>query len=294
MLQEWKAVTDAVHAKGSYIYCQLWCLGRAAQATVLGREGLDVVSSSAVPIAPASSMPRAMTEDEVWNMVGAYALAAKRAVLEAGFDGVEIHGANGYMVDQFTQDTCNKRTDRWGGSIENRARFALEVAKACAEAVGRERVGIRLSPYSEYQAMRMADPVPQFTYLIQELSKLRLSYLHMTTPRVQGSSDVKDPTENMDWAVQAWGNVSPVILAGGYRIGTAKSDVDEKYKDYDICIAFGRWFLSTPDLPFRLKEGIELNRYNRGTFYTAMQKEGYTDYPFSSEWAKVEKSQSRL
>jgi NADPH2 dehydrogenase len=294
MLKAWKTVTDAVHAKGSYIYCQLWCLGRAAQAKVMERNGLDVVSSSPVAISAENAVPRAMTEEEVWSMVGAYAMAARAAVLEAGFDGVEIHGANGYMVDQFTQDTCNKREDRWGGSIENRARFALEVTKACVAAVGPERVGIRLSPYSEYQAMRMTDPEPQFTYLIKELSKLRLSYLHMTTPRVQGATDVKNPVENMDWAVKAWGNVSPVILAGGYRINTAKGDVDEKFKDYDICIAFGRYFISTPDLPFRLRTGVEVNRYDRGTFYAATKPEGYIDYPFSNQWKEVEKNQSRL
>src|ERR1700760_2952453 len=131
-----------------------------------------------------------------------------------------------YMVDQFTQDTCNNRTDQWGGSIENRSRFALEVAKAVSAAVGPSRTGIRLSPFSAYQGMRMADPLPQFTYLIKNLASLKLAYLHMTTPRVQGAVDVKDPVEKMDWAVEAWENVSPVILAGGFRSNTAMTEVD--------------------------------------------------------------------
>jgi NADPH2 dehydrogenase len=194
-----------------------------------------------------------------------------------------------YLVDQFTQSTCNRRDDRWGGSIENRARFALEVARAVSGAVGASRVGLRLSPYSEFQGMRMADPVPQFTYLISHLADLRLAYLHLTTPRVQGASDVANPTENLDWAVRAWRNVSPLVLAGGYRLETAMQDVDERYKDYDICIAFGRFYISTPDLPFRLKEGIPVNRYDRSTFYTRMSEKGYVDYPFSTEWEKQQK-----
>jgi NADPH2 dehydrogenase len=294
MLREWKKITDAVHAKGSYIYCQLWCLGRAARPKVMEKNGLEVLSSSNLPIDSENGVPRAMTEDEIWAFVGYYATAARRAVFEAGFDGVEIHGANGYMVDQFTQDTCNNRTDKWGGSVENRARFALEVARACVAAVGADRVGIRLSPYSEYQGMRMADPAPQFSYLIRELGNLGLSYLHMTTPRVQGALDVKNPTEDMGWAVEAWGKERVLILAGGYRLDSAKSDIDVRFRDYNLCIAWGRWFISTPDLPFRLRKGIEVNKYDRATFYTAMSDKGYTDYPFSREWEDYAQDQSRL
>jgi NADPH2 dehydrogenase len=195
------------------------------------------------------------------------------------------------MVDQFTQDTCNNRTDQWGGSIENRSRFALEVAKAVSAAIGPERTGIRLSPYSEYQAMRMADPVPPFTYLINKLSGLKLAYLHMTTPRVNGPIDVKEPVEKMDWAVAAWGNVSPVVLAGGYRADTAQDEVDNKFPGYDVLIAFGRLFISTPDLPFRVQSGVALSKYDRSTFYTPFSDKGYTDYAFSSEW---QQAQSRL
>lgn len=194
-LNAWKKTTDAVHAKGSKIYMQLWHLGRAAHPDPAGSGGAvkderfdfenDLVSSSAVPIAEGQPTPRALSEEEVWATVADYATAAKNAVEKAGFDGVEIHGAHGYLIDQFNQDTCNKRTDQFGGSIENRARFCLEVAKAVAKAVGADKTGIRLSPWSGFQGMRMADPIPQFSYIIHQLRELDLAYLHLVEPRVQ-------------------------------------------------------------------------------------------------------------
>jgi NADPH2 dehydrogenase len=284
-LRAWKKVTDAVHAKGSYIVCQLWALGRAASAKVMTKEGLEVISSSSIPITPKSSVPRPMSKDEIWNMVGGYAMGARNAVFEAGFDGVEIHGANGYLVDQFTQDTCNDRTDEWGGSVENRCRFAVEVTKACIAAVGKERVGIRLSPYNEYQGMLMKDPKPTFTYLINELAKLDVMYLHMTTPRIQGTDDAEHPTKyDMDWAIETWPKQKPLILCGAYTKESGTKEVDHKWKDHVLLLAIGRHFISTPDLPYRWKKGIEWNKYNRGTFYKAMSEEGYIDYPFSSEF----------
>lgn len=137
----------------------------------------------------------------------------------------------------------------------------------------------------------MADPIPQFTYLINHLSELKLAYLHMTTPRVQGSVDKPEAVENMDWAVAAWHKVSPLILAGAFRAQSAMDEVDKVFPDYDIMIAFGRFFISTPDLPFRIKSRIELNKYDRSTFYTPFSEKGFTDYPFSKEW---EEAQARL
>jgi NADPH2 dehydrogenase len=199
----WKKITDAVHAKGSFIWCQLWALGRAAQADVLREEsGSRFLSSSAIPIAEGKPVPEAMTEEEIWEFVGDYAAAARNAI-EAGFDGVEIHGANGYLVDQFTQDTSNHRTDAWGGSVENRARFGLEVAKAVVEAVGAERTAIRLSPFSPFQAMKMKDPIPQFAYLAKGLKELKLAYLHVVESRVSGNADVeKDESYFPCWRLQ--------------------------------------------------------------------------------------------
>lgn len=195
-LAGWKKVTDAIHAKGSKAFVQLWHLGRAAYPDPIGSGGAkpddqfdytkDFVSASDVPMYEGGPAPRPLTEDEIWATVRDYATAAHNAVTKGGFDGVEIHGAHGYLIDQFTQDTSNQRTDAWGGSIEKRARFALEVSKAVIQAVGKERVGIRLSPWSNFQGMRMAEPVPQFSYLIQGLKKLNLSFLHLVEPRVAG------------------------------------------------------------------------------------------------------------
>lgn len=195
-LAAWKKITDAVHAKGSKMFVQLWFLGRAGHPDPVGSGGAlpdedfdyehDFVSSSDIKMYPEGPSPRPMTEEEIWATIGDYATAAKNAVEKGGFDGVEIHGAHGYLIDQFTQDTCNKRTDQWGGSIENRSRFALEVTKAVVKAVGKEKTGIRLSPWAQFQGMRMADPIPQFSYLIHELRELDLAFLHIVEPRVSG------------------------------------------------------------------------------------------------------------
>lgn len=195
-LSAWKKVTDAVHAKGSKMYAQLWHLGRAAHPDPVGSGGAlpdedfdykhDFVSASDVPMYEGGPAPRPLSEEEIWATVKAYATAAKNAVEKGGFDGVEIHGAHGYLIDQFNQDNSNKRTDQWGGSIENRSRFALEVTKAVTQAVGKERVGIRLSPWARFQGMGMADPIPQFSYLIHQLRELDLAFLHLVEPRVSG------------------------------------------------------------------------------------------------------------
>ncbi|RYO87268.1 hypothetical protein DL762_004313 [Monosporascus cannonballus] len=140
-ISAWKDVVDAVHKKGAFIYLQIWHMGRAGQPSVHQELGTKLKSSSAVPINEASATPEEMAEDEIKQTIREFANAAKNAV-KAGFDGVEIHGANGYLIDQFTQDTCNHRTDAWGGSIENRARFAIEVTKAVVEAIGADKTGI--------------------------------------------------------------------------------------------------------------------------------------------------------
>ncbi|TVY58795.1 putative inactive reductase easA [Lachnellula suecica] len=285
-VKAWKNVTDAVHKKSSFIYLQLWALGRAGSNKTLRAElGPDasIVSSSDIPL-EGGDTPKALTEAEIEEYIKLYAQAAKNSIA-AGFDGVEIHGANGYLIDQFTQDTCNKRTDKWGGSIENRARFGIEVTKAVVDAVGADKTGIRLSPYSTFQAMKMADPVPQFTYFTQALKDLKLAYLHVVESRISGSADVENPTEEkLDFLVKIWGKTSPVLLAGGFKADSAKAAVDSEYKDSDIAIVFGRLFISNPDLGFRLKEGIPLEPYDRKKFYLPKQVEGYTTYPFSKEF----------
>jgi NADPH2 dehydrogenase len=279
-IDAWKKVTDAVHEKGSFIYLQLWALGRAAFPDQAKKEDFPILSSSPVSIGEGYDTPREMTIDEIKRAVAAYAQGAKNAIA-AGFDGVEIHGANGYLVDQFTQDNCNKRTDDYGGSVENRSRFGVEVTKAVVEAVGAERTGIRLSPFSTFQGMKMQDPYPQFTDLIKKLDSLNLSYFHLVESRVAGNADVEG-SERLNPLVDLCSG--PVLVAGGFKPASAKQTVDEEFKNRDMLVVFGRYFISTPDLVYRLEKGIDLTPYNRDTFYVPMSREGYTDYEFSEEF----------
>ncbi|KAK7609986.1 hypothetical protein BKA81DRAFT_298111 [Phyllosticta paracitricarpa] len=315
-LAAWKKVTDAVHAKGGYIFCQLWHTGRASPATFLA--GQPPVSSSDIPIkgkaADGSDFeatpPRPLTVDEIHNVTKKYALAAKLAVEEAGFDGVEIHGANGYLLDQFLHDNVNLRTDEYGGSIENRCRFPLEVISAVCEAVGPERVGIRLSPYNYFQDTRDSDPNSHWAYLCQRIIQLpqRLTYVHMVEPRfdevldhqakmnalaaykANGNGIEAEATRGKEVAykpslapfskILANGGVK-FLTAGGFSRDNCTVPVEEGYGD---AIVFGRWFISNPDLPKRLAEGLPLNQYDRSTFYGADPPEkGYVDYPTYEE-----------
>ncbi|KAH0275260.1 FMN-linked oxidoreductase, partial [Aureobasidium melanogenum] len=279
-IARWKEITDAVHAKGGYIYAQLVSVGRAADPSVLKEEGnFPVISSSEVPLNEGpDSIPQALTEEGIQRAVDTFAQAAKNAI-KAGFDGIELHGANGYLIDQFTQDTCNRRTDSYGGNIENRSRFALEVSQACVNAIGSEHVGFRISPFSTFQGMKMNDPIPQFSHLVQGLKQQQLAYLHIIESRVINSIDC-EKTEGIEPFLEIWDNVSPVLVAGGFSPQSAKFAVDEEYKAYDTAVVFGRHFIANPDLPERILKGVELNKYDRSTFYSPMQKEGYLDYPF--------------
>lgn len=220
--------------------------------------------------------PRPMTESEIQGAVSDFAVAAENAML-AGFDGVEIHRANGYLVDQFLQDVSNKRTDKWGGSIENRSRFAVEVTQSVVAAIGNERTAIRLSPFSQYQGMRMEDIVPQFSDVVQRLAVFKLAYLQSC------ESDSKDKVEDLRWLLDAYGDASPVLVAGNHDGESAQRAVDGKYAKHDVVIAFGRPYISTPDLAFRVRRGLSFAPFDPKTMY-AQTSEGYTDYPFSEEF----------
>ncbi|KKK12179.1 hypothetical protein ARAM_006515 [Aspergillus rambellii] len=282
----WKKVTDAVHAKGSYMFCQLIALGRAADPECLRETGnYDFCAPSPLPMeaaGPDSAIPRELREEEIQSIIGDFATAAKNAIA-AGFDGVEAHGANGYLIDQFLEDVTNQRTDRWGGSVENRARFALGVAKAMVDAVGAERVAFRLSPWNTWQGMKMKDPVPQFSYVVEKLREMNLAYLHLTESRVVNSEDVAK-TEGIEFLLDIWGPEAPVIVAGGYNAENTSQAVDIEYKKYNVAVAYGRHFIANPDLPFRLQKQLSLNKYQRATFYTPKVATGYVDYPFSPEF----------
>ncbi|KAG7136353.1 Chanoclavine-I aldehyde reductase fgaOx3 like protein [Verticillium longisporum] len=280
----WKQVTDAVHAKGCRTYCQLWHQGRAGHTEPFHAEGFKLESSSATPINAESPTLVEMSEEDIWQTIEDYATAAKTAIT-AGFDGVEIHGANGYLCGQFLQTTCNKRTDAWGGSIENRARFHVEVTKAVVAAVGADRTAIRLSPYSDFGSMLMEDPDPSFRYLLEQLKPLGLACLHLIEARIRGNDDADcGGQRTVQWMVELWDNVSPVLLPGGFQSHTARTAVDEVYKKYDVAIVFGRYFVTNPDLVCRVLSGVDLEPYDRSTFYTPKEPKGYIDYPSSQQF----------
>lgn len=276
----WKEVTEAVHNKGSYIYLQLWALGRTANPGFMSQGGHPLLSASDVPMKSAFSdeihQPRPMTEQEIEDSIADFRNAAKNAI-RAGFDGVEIHGSNGYLVDQFLQDVSNKRTDKWGGSIPNRSRLAVEVTRAVAAEIGNQRTAIRLSPWSRYQGMRMADPIPQFSDVVGQLAQFQLAYIHAC------ESETRDIDGDLNWLLDAYGGSSPALVAGNYNGESAKTAVDDIYANHDVAVAFGRPYISNPDLPFRVKRGLPFAAFDPATMYV-QSPEGYLDYPFSEEF----------
>ncbi|KAJ7058349.1 hypothetical protein C8F01DRAFT_1147949 [Mycena amicta] len=296
-IKAWKEVTAAVHAKGSFIFLQLWALGRAANHSQLltEDESFPLVSASDVPYGPRTGAPlRPLTIEEIKEYVELYAQAARNAI-EAGFDGVEVHSANGYLPDQFLQDITNKRTDDYGGSIENRSRFVLEVVDAVVQAVGANRTAIRFSPWGQFAGMGMEDPIPQFSHTISALASTYqdppLAYLHLVEPRVHGTV-TRDPNEigkhesNLPFRKIWRGSGRVMILAGAFTKEIAQSTLqgEEEEEGEQLLIAFGRWYISNPDLPARLKNDISLTPYIRETFYLVGENSprGYTDQPFAN------------
>ncbi|KAK9447801.1 uncharacterized protein V1518DRAFT_420461 [Limtongia smithiae] len=271
----WKKVTDAVHAKGGVIFVQLWALGRVNPGNIVSR----VISASTVQENP-YPVPEEMSLDDIAAVESDFVAAAKNAIA-AGFDGVEVHGAHGYLVDQFIQDVSNKRTDAYGGSVENRARFALEIVDKVAAAIGEDKTAIRLSPFSQFQSMKMDDPFPTFSYIVSTLEKThpKLAYIHFVEPRVSGGSDrTAAANETTDVYHALWSG--PWIAAGGFTPESAKAYADSHPNSL---VAFGRAFIPNPDLVARIKEGLPLVPYDRDTFYTAKAKEGYLGYAFAPE-----------
>ncbi|KAI0058462.1 hypothetical protein BV25DRAFT_1891339 [Artomyces pyxidatus] len=276
----WKKIVDAIHLKGSYIYLQLWDIGAAAKPDVLEAEGgFPYVGAGDLLFDDHQVPPRPLTVDEIRERVGLYATAARNAVHKAGFDGVEVHSAHGYLLDQFLQTNTNNRTDVYGGSIENRIRFPLEVVDAVAAAVGESKTAIRLSPWSRFQGMRMDDPVPTYSALVTRLRDAHpaLAYLHVVEPRIDGifTGNAEDDGQN-DFLRAIWAP-RPFIAAGGF---TRASALEAAERTGDL-IAFGRSFIANPDLVRRLKEDIPLAVGNRATYY-ADGPVGYTDYPFAA------------
>ncbi|KAH7027848.1 uncharacterized protein B0I36DRAFT_375518 [Microdochium trichocladiopsis] len=285
----WREITDEVHRRGSFIFCQIFAMGRAADADTAEKEGVPIIAPSAIPLRDRPDvLPLAMTIDDIKQMIRDFTAAAKNAV-RAGFDGVECHVANGYLLDQFLQDVSNQRTDEYGGSNENRARAVLEVLEALVDALGADRVGLRLSPWSTFQDMRMADPIPQFTHLLNQIKGRwsDLAYLHLVESRISGSEDVVGQDvhacpERLDFAYDIW--EGPILVAGAYGLESARRLVDTEHSLKQIVVVFGRHFIANPDLVFRLRQGSKLNPYDRNTFYSSESPRGYTDYPYSNEF----------
>ncbi len=275
-VEGWKKTTEAVHAKGGKIVLQLWHMGRLSHPDF--HDGDAPVAPSAItPTGSANTdegkkpyvEPRELRIEEIKAIIQDYVAAAARA-LEAGFDGVEIHGANGYLIDQFLKDNSNQRTDEYGGSIENRARFALEVVKAVTDAIGSDRVGIRLSPTGNNGGIADSDPIALNTYLVKKLNEFDLAFLHVREDLVDG----KKPAGWVSTAIRE-NYKGKLLLNGNY---TKELATEALKNDEGDAIVFGRLFIANPDLVERFKKDAPLNPPNMNGFYKGGD-EGYTDYP---------------
>lgn len=277
-VQAWKNITSAVHQKGGLIFLQLWHCGRVSHSSFLGGE--RPVSSSAVAIpgqlyTPIGMQdyetPRALEASEIPGIVQLYAQGARHA-MDAGFDGVEIHGANGYLIDQFLRDGVNKRTDSYGGSMENRARFLFEVVEAVIKVWGKGRVGLRLSPSTAFNGMTDSDPVKLFSWVAEKLSGYGLAYLHCTEG---DDSDRRRGNTIVDLAELRKHFKGTFLVCNEYDQTKAAAALASGKADL---VAFGKLFIANPDLPQRFQSRKPLNPWNDKTFYTPGEQ-GYTDYP---------------
>lgn len=291
-LDGWKRVTDAVHARGGKIVTQLWHVGRishndlqpghqapVAASAIQARSKTYLIDKTSgkghfVP----TSMPRALKVQELPGIVHHYVQAARSAVQSAGFDGVEIHAANGYLLEQFLKDGANQRTDDYGGSIENRARLMLEVTRAVVDAVGGGRVGIRLSPVTPANDIVDSAPQPLFEYLARQLAPLGLAYIHVIEGATGGSREVEGrPFDYLSFkdAYRQHGGKGVWMVNNGYDGAMAEKAIASGHADM---VAFGKLFISNPDLVRRLHDKAPLNPWDQSTFYGGGEH-GYTDYP---------------
>ncbi len=283
----WRKVTDRVHERGGHIYIQLWHVGRISHTSLQQNDG--------APVAPSAirakgktfvggtfadvSEPRALELSEIPGIIDSFKRASANAI-EAGFDGVEIHGANGYLLDQFAKDGTNKRTDAYGGSIENRARLMLEVSSAVASEVGANRTGIRISPVTPANDVSDSNPQPLFDHIVDQLNALKLVYIHVIEGATGGPRDIAP----FDYESLRKRFSGTYIANNGYDFKLATEVLEKNKADL---IAFGKLFISNPDLVERLKLGAPLNDFDKATFYGGGAK-GYTDYPVLGRQAAAE------
>jgi N-ethylmaleimide reductase len=275
----WKLVTDAVHGRGGRIFLQLWHGGRISHPT-LQPDGVPPVAPSA--IRPEGKLwtgtgmlpyetPRALETEEIPGVIESFRIGAENA-LAAGFDGVELHGANGYLIDQFLRDGSNRRTDRYGGGVENRARFAIEVTKAVASVWGAQRVGIHFSPTHPFNAMSDSNPAATFGHVVSELAKLKLGYLHIVEPAPTDPISA-GPRPDVRFFRPLW----PGRLIANRAYDGARGDAIIAEGAADL-VSFATLYLANPDLPERLRRGGPFNPPDRKTYYGGGEA-GYTDYP---------------
>ena len=276
----WKRVTDAVHVKGGHIFLQLWHCGRVSHSSMLPGGKLPV-APSAIKLSGQGftyqgmqdyAIPYALALTEIPLLIGQYRAAAQNA-LDAGFDGVEIHGANGYLLDQFLRDGSNKREDAYGGTVSKRARLMLEVTDAVCKVWGGNRVGIRLSPLQPFNDMRDSEPEETFSYMVRELNRFNLAYLHVTEMGKE-KPGAAGPAFELGKLRKIWKGI--YMTNGGYDLARANAALARGEADM---VSFGVPFLANPDLPTRFVQDAALNTPDQATFYGGNEK-GYTDYPF--------------
>ena len=276
----WKQVTAAVHAKGGHIFLQLWHCGRVSHPSLLPGGKLPFAPSAIKPAGQVYThggmqeyvIPHALTLAEIPAIIEQYAAAAQNA-LEAGFDGVEIHGANGYLLDQFLRDGSNAREDAYGGSISKRARLLLEVTDAVCRVWGSDRVGIRLSPLQPFNDMRDSSPEETFSHAVRELNRFDLAYLHVTEMG-KDNPGAAGPAFDLLKLRKLWKGI--YMTNSGYDLARANAALAEGKADM---VSFGVPFIANPDLPARFARNAPLNAPDSSTFYGGAAK-GYTDYPF--------------
>ncbi len=277
-VEGWKAVTQAVHRRGGTVFLQLWHVGRISHPSLQPDGGLPVAPSAVKPRGEAYTYqglqpfvtPRALETDEIPEVIEQFRSAARYA-REAGFDGVEIHAANGYLIDQFLRDGTNHRTDRYGGSISSRVRLLIEVTEAVSAAWGSERVGVRLSPTSTFNDMSDSDPAATFAYTARRLNEYGIAYLHVIEPVFPDVPEDERVTPRLRQVFEG-----PFMVNGGYDVASGHEAIASGRADL---VSFGVLFLANPDLPRRFAIGASLNTPDPSTFYGGDGR-GYTDYPF--------------
>ncbi|KAK8970460.1 putative 12-oxophytodienoate reductase 4 [Platanthera guangdongensis] len=308
-IEAWKPIVKAVHDKGGIFFCQIWHVGRVSnydyqpngQAPVSSTDK-QISSQEEIETERDYSPPRRLRTEEIPLIVNDFRLAARNAIeagtysslttfwkrrqifihllllLFLGFDGVEIHGAHGYLLEQFMKDNVNDRTDEYGGSLENRCRFALEIVEAVAKEIGADRMGIRLSPFTDYKGCWDSNPKQLGLYMVQSLNKYDILYCHMVEPRMSIVDVRRNIPDRLLPMRKAFNGT--FLAAGGYDREEGNKVVDEGYTDL---VVFGRLFLANPDLPKRFELNTTLNKFIKLTFYISDPAVGYTDYPFLDE-----------